>query len=221
MQYAPSPYAPPGYVPPPPQFAPTHVQGGMPPYGYPPPPPPPHGLPYGGQYVMMPVQNHAPSKRWAMVGGIMDIVTSSIYLLLGLIAFAAASSEPAGDKGSVMMGLFIFNGLAVLGIIFGVYAIRGRWGGALGGGILHSVSALFCFGVIGLVQEEKERRDRLYGYDDYYYESSRDKEYEAIAGVLVLFALLSVLTAIFNYIGISGAKARQRYEQHMRATETF
>lgn len=220
-----SPYAPPGYVPP------TQPQGyPMPPQqpmGYPPPPPqlgyppPPGGMPYmgpGGQpYMMMPqAQQGLPSKKWAMVGGIMDIVTSSIYLLLGLLAAIGASNERGNDKSELMLGVFIFICLGIAGIIFGVYSTRGRWGGALGGGILHSVFALICFIAIAAVSEAKNKYER-----DYYYSSSRAKELEAVSGVFVLFALLSTLTAIFCFLGISGAKARARYEQHMRATGAF
>jgi hypothetical protein len=176
--------------------------------------------PGGMPYMMMQVPNNAPSRKWAMVGGIMDIVVSSIYLLIGLLAAVGASGDRSNDKGSLMMGLFIFICLGVAGIIFGVYSTRGRWGGALGGGILHSVLALICFIGVGAVQSVKDRR-RSYDYYDSYYRSSEDKGLDAAAGFMVIFALLSVLTAIFCFIGIGGAKARARYDAHMRATGAF
>jgi len=242
LQAAPSPYAPPGYAPPgyAPPGHPTAPQFGYPPQAQQPPPygyayaPPPQMMPMqpgmqpgmqyigpgGMPYVMMQVPNNLPSKKWAVAGGVMNIVTSSIYLLLGLLALIGASDDHSSEKGALMTGVFIFICLGVAGIIFGVYSVRGRWGGALGGGVLHSVLTLICFVGVGAVEEAKDRR-RAYDYYDSYYESSADKGLEAVAGVLVLFALLSALTAIFCYIGISGAKNRARYEAHMRATEHF
>ncbi len=188
--------------------------------GYPMQPGVPFMGPGGVPYMMMQAPSNAPSKKWAMVGGIMDIVISSIYLLVGLLAVVGASNERGSDKDGLMMGLFIFICLGVAGIIFGVYSTRGRWGGALGGGILHSVLALLCFVGVGAVEEVRDRR-KAYDYYDSYYRSSEDKGLDAAAGFLVIFALLSTLTAIFNFIGIGGAKARARYDQHMRATGAF
>lgn len=174
----------------------------------------PGGVPY---MVMQMPGPQAPSKRWAMVGGIMDLVACGFYVLIGLIGMIAASSERGDDKGAAMAGLFVFLLLGVAGIIFGIYAIKGRWGGALGAGILHTLTALICFGAIGAIEDDKKDSDSL----SYYYDSKPNEGLEAAQGALVLFALLSLLTAIFCFIGISGARNFARHQQHVRASDHF
>ncbi len=173
--------------------------------------------PGGVPYMMMQVPAQGPSKRWAMVGGIMDLVACGFYGLIGLVGLLAVSNERGGDKDAAMLGLSIFLLMGVVGIVFGIYAIKGRWGGALGAGILHSLLTLVCFAGVGAAADEKESRAAY----SYYESSSRNDGFEAAQGMLVIFALLSLLTAIFCFMGISGAKNYARHQQHVRASDHF
>lgn len=205
---------PPVYAQQPHQYAPQPQQGWAPPPGVP-------GVQYMGPggvpYMVMQVPAQGPSKRWAMVGGIMDLVACGFYVLIGLVGMLAVSKEGGHDKNEAMAGLFVFLVLGVAGIIFGIYSIKGKWGGALAAGILHSLVTLVCFAGIGAAEDEKKTEDSY----SYYYDAKPNEDIAAAQGVLVIFALLSLLTAIFCFMGISGAKNYARHQQHVRASDHF
>lgn len=201
--------------------APQQPQYAQPPQGWAPPPGVQPGVQYMGPggvpYMVMQMPAQGPSKRWAMVGGIMDLVACGFYVLVGLIGLLAVSNERGHDKGAAMAGLVVFLLLGVAGIIFGIYSIKGKWGGALGAGILHSLLTLVCFAGVGAAEDEKKPADSF----SYYYDAKPNEDMEAAQGVLVIFALLSLLTAIFCFMGISGAKNYARHQQHVRASDHF
>ncbi len=191
-------------------------------------PPPMYPSPYMMYQPMpYPVAPVRRGKGMAMPGGIMSIITGAIVL-----AMTVASLSKAGfrDHGSVLGLLIVCLVLGIAGVLFGIYAIKARWWACLIGGIAMTVTTVMGFAFIGVVESIKKEHYRSYDYYDYSYGNTPDyggmssddfHTLEALAGGFFLLALISLIAAIFCYIGVASSKAYERHQKHLQATEQF
>jgi hypothetical protein len=184
----------------------TRVDGQpLAPYGQPAPPPPQYAAPAGPP----------PSKAMAMTGGISGIVMSSLYLLIALLAIIGGAASDEQDTDGAVIGGIVFLVFGLGGVIFGVYAVKGRWWGCMIGGILQSVLGLLLLAAYAGLSEA-ERKAGVFS------EMAAD-DIGKVKTFILVWLLITVVTAVFNFIGIASAKNWERghSRSHLRAADQF
>jgi uncharacterized membrane protein len=176
----------------------------------------PYGQPmgYGQPYMMMPVPVRPPSKKMAIAGGVLSLIGCAIVVLLSIWALGNADFKHT-DAASGMVYVTLVVTLAAG--LMSVFAIQGKWWGALVAGILQTLNVIMTLLCCGAAQAA---RTHLI-FEDVFLESDRSKALQAISTAFACSVLVVLVAAIFCYIGISGAKQWARYRTHMKATETF
>jgi hypothetical protein len=156
-----------------------------------------------------------PSKGMAMAGGIMGIVISSLYLLIGLLAMIGGAVDDDPDAGGAVAGGAIFLVFGLAGVIFGVFAVKARWWGCMVGGILQSILALLLLAAYAGISDAESKAG-------VFAEINRS-EIDTVKTVVLVWLLITAAVAIFNYIGIVSAKNYERAasRSHLRAAEQF
>jgi hypothetical protein len=173
-------------------------------------------MPYGAPmpYMMVPVPTAPPSKKFAAAGGIISIAASAIVLILILMAWGNKDYTRV-DAAKGIMGFTVV--LTAAAVLMSVFAIQGKWWGALVAGILQTVNVLMTLALCGAAQEAKTK----IMFEDFFYESERAKALETLTTLFAFSVLGVLLAAIFCYIGISGAKRWAQYKAHLEATGAF
>jgi hypothetical protein len=182
---------------------PPGMQYGTPPY----PPPPAYAAPMGGP---------PPSKKMAMTGGIFAIVLSSLYLLIALLGTIGAAAGDEPDKGSTVAGGMIFLVLGLAGVIFGVFAVKGRWWGALVGAIIQTLLGLLLLLTVVVLAAAEDAADSPFDQTD-------AEALGIVKAVILGWLLVTVAAAVLNYLGIPSARRWEeaRSRSHLRAADQF
>jgi uncharacterized membrane protein len=165
-------------------------------------------------YMMMPVPTQPPSKRMAVVGGVLSIVSCGIVVLLSIWALGNSDFTRTEAASGIV---YVTLGLTAVAAVMSIFAIQGKWWGALVAGILQTLNVLMTLACCGAAQEARAHLI----FEDIWLESDRSQTLESISTMFAIGVLCVLIAAIFCYIGISGARQWARYRTHMKATETF
>lgn len=188
-------------------------QGQPPPYGYG--QPMPYGMPYGVPYRAPPA-----GKKMAVAGGILALVGSGLVILFAAMALG---NHDVTDQKAASGFLIAAIVLALASAVPAVLAMRGSWVGSMLAGILQTLdmfTALMCVGAIASAKDRLKLQD-LFSFNDDGVDPDRIKALETLSGLMVLGVLVTLIAAIFCYIGIASARRWKRTSTPMQATDVF
>jgi hypothetical protein len=185
--------------------------------------PMPYGQPYGQPgympgYQMVPMPTTPPTKRMAVVGGVMTLIASA--LTLGLCAWTLGNHDFTGRDGHSGV-TYVTMAFAVVAGVMAVFGIKGQWWGSLVAGILQTIQVLMTLAMAGLCIETREHLMLRYDWDSVPYDDPRLEVLKSMSSGYFIACLAVLMAAIFAYIGIGGARAWVRYQRHLAATGAF